>query len=223
MSNIRARRAAAAKTDSPVYLERQREIHKAAGEVFQEQGFHATKLSDVAERVGLDRASLYYYVGSKDDLFRDVVATAVGANLADAEELSAADLAARERLSQLISRLMLSFERHYPFLYVFVQEDLDRLRRRRSSSDAWAKTLHQSEQYFAVFRAIVAQAFAEGELASELPPSVVANSIIGMLVSTRLWYHPGGPLSAETIGQGLANLILDGLQVPQPGWLKRSN
>jgi TetR/AcrR family transcriptional regulator, cholesterol catabolism regulator len=216
MSNIRARRVAAAATDNPVYLERQKAIREAAGEVFREKGFHATKLGDVADRVGMDRASLYYYIGSKDDLFRDVVSGAVAANVADAEEISAMDVSASEKILRLIGLLMQSFERHYPYLYVFVQEDLSKLSKDSGTRpDRWDKTLRQSERYFAIVRSIVSRGFDDGELSSKLPPSVVANSIIGMLNSTRLWFHPGGVLSAEEIGKGLAELVLDGLRITQ--------
>ena len=75
MSEIAKRRAAAAASaeNNPAYREKQEAIRRAAGKVFHQRGFHATKLNDVAESAGVDRASLYYYVGSKEQLFRDVV------------------------------------------------------------------------------------------------------------------------------------------------------
>lgn len=213
MSGIRSRRAAAAATDNPGYVERQRAIREAAGEVFREKGFHATTLGDVAERVGMDRASLYYYVGSKDDLFRGVVSIAVAANVADAESIIRQDIRADQKLELVIGLLMASFERHYPYLYVFVQEDPDKLRKtNKKGEDPWAVTLDQSQRYFQIVKEIVAMGIEAGELSSRLPPSVIANSIVGMLNSSRLWFHPNGLLSAEEIGAGLARLVLDGLR-----------
>lgn len=212
MSKIGAKRQAAAVADNPVYLKRLEAIRRAAGEVFREKGFHATKLGDVAKRLSMDRASLYYYVGSKDDLFQDIVSKAVEENVATAEEIRVADLPAREKLSRLIRLLMLSFERHYPYLYVFVQEDPSKLISNPGDpAHPWTKTLEQSAQYYALVRSIVAQGMDEGELSRKLPPGVVANSIIGMLNSTGRWFVPNGVLSADEIGDGLAELVLHGL------------
>lgn len=43
----------------------------ATAKVFKERGSRGTTLSLVAEKMGADRASLYCYVGSKDELFQD--------------------------------------------------------------------------------------------------------------------------------------------------------
>jgi AcrR family transcriptional regulator len=209
-SGIQRRRAAAAAGDSPAYLERQKAIRTAAGQVFAEKGFHAAKLSDVAERAGIDRASLYYYVGSKDDLFREVVSQAVAANVEEAEAIARQPGAASEKLFLLIRQLMVSFEREYPYLYVFVQEDTNKLRGDRSD-DGWAETLALAERYFAIVKEVVADGIEAGDLRSELPPSVVAYSIVGMVNSSRQWFRPNGLLSASEIGAGLARVVLDGL------------
>ena len=212
MSGLQKRRRAAAVGDSATYLERRRAIRAAAGQVFAEKGFHATKLSDVAERVGMDRASLYYYVRSKDDLFYDVVSRAVASNLAEVVAIAQENLPATEKLFRVIRQLMISFEREYPYLYVFVQEDLDKLRTEKPGvPDRWATTLEQSERYFAVVKEIVAKGIQDGELRTTLPPSVVAYSIIGMLNSSRQWFRPDGLLSADEIGIGLARQVLDGI------------
>ena len=44
------------------------EILQAAAEEFYERGFRGARLQDIAARVGLLTGSLYYYIGSKEDL-----------------------------------------------------------------------------------------------------------------------------------------------------------
>jgi TetR/AcrR family transcriptional regulator, cholesterol catabolism regulator len=213
VSGIRSRRAAAAAIGSEAYLEKQRAILAAAGEVFREKGFHATKLNDVAERAGMDRASLYYYVGSKDDLFRDVVSRTVSANVAVAEEVARLNAPAHEKLAKILDLLMSSFEREYPFIYVFVQEDPKKLAGPDpASAEAWAPTLRRSERFFEIVREIVAEGIATGDLVTSLPAAVVANCLIGMMNSTHLWFRPDGSLHAEEIASGLAEMVLRGLE-----------
>jgi AcrR family transcriptional regulator len=214
MPDLQTRRAAAAAAADPVYKERQAEIHAAAARVFLRKGFHATKLSDVAEETGLDRASLYYYVGSKRDLFHDVVDKAVTANIADAELVAARDMPSSEKLTQIIESLMSSFERFYPDLYVFVQEDVQKMNRGGGTDDDAVATMRKewSDRYFTIVKKVVSEGIANGEFATRLPPGLVAHSLIGMMISSHRWFQPNGMLSAEEIGVGMARMVMSGLR-----------
>ena len=72
-SGIGRRRAAALAEGGAAYTERRAEIVAAAAQVFRKKGFTATSLADIAESLGTDRATLYYYIGSKDELFHEIV------------------------------------------------------------------------------------------------------------------------------------------------------
>lgn len=52
--------------------QRRAEIIESAAESFMERGFHATTIDDVARRMGCTKGQIYYYYGSKTDLFFDV-------------------------------------------------------------------------------------------------------------------------------------------------------
>jgi AcrR family transcriptional regulator len=49
--------------------ERQAQILNAARQVFAGQGFHAARMSDIAQAAGVSQGTLYHYFRSKDDLF----------------------------------------------------------------------------------------------------------------------------------------------------------
>lgn len=212
MSGIARRRAAAAEEGSPAYRERQEAVRRAAAAVFRRRGFQATRLADIAEHAGVDRASLYYYVGSKEQLFEDVIAPSVEANIAEAEKWAAEGGPAAARLRRLIVSLMCSFENRFPALYVFVQEDLDKLEASGQPDSAWVRSLASwNAQYFAIVKKLVSQGLADGSIATRLPAGVVAHSVIGMLNYSHHWFEPNGLMDAEELGEALAALILDGL------------
>ena len=93
-SQIGRRRAAAAAEGSELYLHRRKEILAAAAQVFKRKGYRGTALSDVAGEIDIDRATLYYYVKSKEDLFADVVGAAVEENTLAAERIRDSDSSA---------------------------------------------------------------------------------------------------------------------------------
>ncbi len=51
------------------------EIHRVALELFSGQGYEKTSLREIAEQVGITKASLYYHYSSKQDLLRAIIGT----------------------------------------------------------------------------------------------------------------------------------------------------
>src|SRR5262249_18234786 len=102
-----ARRRAAAKADaSEQYRGRQREIVRAATTVFREKGIAAATIDDIARAAGVDRATLYYYFGSKEDLFQEVVIDAVRDVMDLAEHIDESSDPPSEKLHTLILKLL---------------------------------------------------------------------------------------------------------------------
>jgi len=67
------------------------EIIEAALDLFVLNGFAATKLSDVAQRAGVVKGTLYRYFATKEDLFRATVRHLVANNLTMVEHASPGD------------------------------------------------------------------------------------------------------------------------------------
>jgi AcrR family transcriptional regulator len=68
---------------------REREIVRAALELFVERGFAATKLDDVARAAGVSKGLPFLYFGNKEGLFKAVIGEAILAPLNSGEELVA--------------------------------------------------------------------------------------------------------------------------------------
>ena len=48
-------------------------LRELALELFAEQGYEKTSLREIAERLGVTKAALYYYFKSKEDIVRSLV------------------------------------------------------------------------------------------------------------------------------------------------------
>jgi TetR/AcrR family transcriptional regulator, cholesterol catabolism regulator len=215
-SDIGRRRAAALREGTADYQKRRREIARAAARVFNERGFQGTSVSAVAEAMGTDRASLYYYISSKEELFDEVVREASEANVARAEAIRDSAKPAPEKLRALIVELMCSYEEHYPLLYVYIREDLRQTGGKRT---AWSKHMQGlNRRYEDAVISIVSDGFDEGSLRRVGPPRVVAFGIMGMTNWTNRWFNPErSEISGEEIGLAYADIVLAGLQVRSDG------
>jgi AcrR family transcriptional regulator len=208
--DIAQRRALARANDDPEYRLRRAELIKTAAAVFRRKGFSAAKLQDIAAEIGLDRASVYYYVSGKEELYKDVVGEAVRENVRMVEELRAEKRPAKQKVVAFIERLMTSYERHYPYLYVYVQENMAHI---DEEDTAWNREMRlMGRRFNDAVRDIIQKGLDDGSLG--LPGKdarLIANGIIGMCNWSHRWFQPNGQWSAKTIGDTFAAMILQGL------------
>ena len=208
-TSIGKRRAANARESSDFYQERQQEILRAAAQVFQERGFQAATIGDIAEKLGTDRASVYYYVSSKTELLQRVVRKATAENITLIEGIVASNLRASEKLRCVFIAQMENYKSSYPYMQVFLQEKFPVL---KQESSAWKRELRQwTDRYYLAFQRILEQGVAEGEMELSLPLDLATHALIGMINWAHRWYKPDGSFSAEKIGDGFSEIALKGL------------
>lgn len=211
ISGIARRRELARRDGTESYHQRRREIARVAAEVFNKRGYRGTSLSAVADALGTDRASLYYYIASKEELFDEVVREATEENVATAESIRDMDASAAEKLSMLITALMSSYAENYPLLYVYIRENLDQVGGERSKWSKYMKAMNK--RYEEVVIDIVQRGIDDGSFRPVASARVVAFGVIGMVGWTNRWFRPDKSVdSAEIIGAAYADLILSGLE-----------
>jgi AcrR family transcriptional regulator len=100
---------------------RSAQILQAARQVFAKQGFHATRMSDIAQAAGVSQGTLYHYFSSKDELFLAVLRPWNEQVAEIAQELPAGDALVTDRF-WLINQIATNFfETDQDLLPVFVE------------------------------------------------------------------------------------------------------
>lgn len=209
-SDLGRRRAARRDRASPAYAGRRAEVLAAAAGVFKVRGFSRTTLTDVAEALQIDRASVYYYVGSKEELFREVVGDTVERNAALAQEIAAGPGTAAERLRRLVTEMMVSYAESYPFLYVYLAEDLSNVSPERSD---WARHMRGvNKRYENAVVELVQAGIDDGSFVTGTRAWVVAYGVIGMVSWSNRWFNPTtSSVGAEEIAAAYADVLVNGL------------
>lgn len=209
-SRIESRRKEARKQPSESYLRRRRELEYAAAAVMRRKGFHDMTLRDLADEMGGDRASIYYYVAGKEELLADMVLQALLENRAALDEIARQPGSVADKIRGGIRVLMGQFDRHFPYLYIWVHEDFSRYD--GIDPDELERIIELSQFEFEFIQRLIGEGVASGEFSTSLPVGVVAQSVIGLIAWTYRWYEPGHALSAEKLAEGLADIALQGLR-----------
>ncbi|MFG2039823.1 TetR/AcrR family transcriptional regulator [Dactylosporangium sp. NPDC048998] len=210
-SGIGRRRTAALRDHGEGYTQRRNEIIAAGAQVFRDKGFEASSLRDVAERLGTDRASLYYYVASKNELFQLVTQRAVTEVVVAAEAVAAQKGDAESRLRELIVTTVEKYEAHFPYMFVYIQEDMNRIHS-SSIDEVWARTMVELGRRFELALMRILEDGDKDDSLVIAHPHLAMNVIIGAVNWTHRWFTPGRGSTGRVLGDQMADMLLDGFR-----------
>jgi AcrR family transcriptional regulator len=185
-----------------------RTICDAAALLFAQKGYDATSLQDVADRVGVTKAGLYYYFPTKDALFDKIVLRVLEEML----ETTKAAVATKAGLDQRLTAFMVAHAD-----YFLAHRDTYRSsffgRTGGRSSDYNAEQLAARRAYVRFLEDILKDGASEGTMKPEDVPTL-ARGILGMLNWMARWYQPDGAKSPQQIAESYAEILLRGLLKP---------
>ena len=178
-----------------------------AVQLFNEQGYDATSVSGLAERLGLTKSALYHHFSSKEELLAVALEQALGgleAVMADAAALTGPAI---ERLRAVI--------RGAADVLVAQLPSVTLLLRVRGNSAVELQALERRRRFDQQVTALVAEAQRESDVRDDVDAAVVARLIFGMINSVVEWYRPDGPVDEARLSHDILTVALDGLQ-PAP-------
>ncbi|HEU0250860.1 MAG TPA: TetR/AcrR family transcriptional regulator [Solirubrobacteraceae bacterium] len=155
--------------------DRRRAILDAAVKVFARQGFHACRVSDIADEAGVAYGLLYHYFPSKDDVLSTLFLERWGVMLEMIRAVDREPLPAREKLTAIASFIVDSY-RHDPDLMKVIIVEVTR------AANSFGQThLAQIRQAYTLIAAIVTKAQQEGVFKAEIDAEFAAMTFYGAI------------------------------------------
>lgn len=194
----------------------QRLILDAAAKVFRESAYSDVRLADIAAAAGMQTGSLYYHFASREDLVDQVLVAGVNRVFSETVarvEALPSDAGPREKLACAIRAHLETMHQvdNYLSASIRIVNQLPRAAfagrraRRRAYLDYWGK--------------LIAEAAEAGMLRPGIDVSVSRMLLLGMLNSSIEWFRKDG-LSATDVARQAADLLLNGLMLPEQGKLR---
>lgn len=178
-------------------------VLQAAAQMFNERGFHATSLDDIAARLNVSKPTLYYYVKNKDEILLQCVSKGLTMTLEGIEASRRAGGKAMDQLRACMEVYARIVTMDFGMCLIRVgdeqvpPESRKELRRLKSAIDQ-------------EFRRLVAAGVEEGSVAP-CDPKMTAFVIAGALSWIGRWYQPGGAYSPEDIAQQCIRTLCEGV------------
>lgn len=169
-----------------------RHVSRVALQLFEQRGFDQVTMDQIAEAASVSRRTLFRLFPSKSDLVWDGLK-----DVRDALELRAASLSGGgSRLRVVIDELFL------PVLRMLDEPEAAELARRRLRLIAGAPALLHQKTLVEI-EGVIAAALAAGAVPGDLPPSLVARTLVAASFAALLWWAERGEgLSALEAAHG---------------------
>ncbi|MEG0922150.1 MAG: TetR/AcrR family transcriptional regulator [Comamonas sp.] len=208
--------AAAANRKSPWAAapdrEQQREAKRnavltTAAEMFNERGFQATSLDDIAARLHVTKPTLYYYVKNKDEILLECVRKGLHMTLDGIE-------ASREAGGNALDQLRACMQVYAGIVVQPFGMCLIRVGDEQVPDDSRKELRRMKSAIDQEFRKLVALGVEQG-LLRPCDPKMAAFVIAGALSWIGRWYQEGGEYTPEQIAEQCIDQLLSGV-VLQP-------
>jgi AcrR family transcriptional regulator len=177
--------------------------------LFKERGFGNSSMRDLGARVGLDAASMYNHIKSKDEILDSIcfrVSDAYIAQLTEVEQMAGTYL---EKITELLRRHVRLMTTDGAAVSV-ANNEWKALTEPRLTEFKQAR-----KRYEKGFAALIEQGIAAGEL-QPVNVSVALFTLLSAVRWVELWYRPSRSLSAAALEADLLTLLLDGLKKTKP-------
>jgi AcrR family transcriptional regulator len=191
-------------------IDKRRNILDAAVRVFARQGFHSTRVSDIADEAGVAYGLVYHYFNSKDEVLNELFSERWSLLLAAIEEADAGSETPRRKLAA-VAAFIVDSNRHEPELMKVIIVEVTR------AANSFGRThLPEIRRAYDAITRIVAEGQEEGAFRRDIDPAFASMSFYGAIEQLLSgWIFeviPAGDADFDEAKELVVAMICDGLE-----------
>lgn len=182
---------------------KRRAVLRTAVQMFNERGFHATSLEDVAARLGISKPTIYHYLGNKDQVLLECLSSGL-------EQLREAAEASHRQPGTGLERLR-------SFLRRFAEVNMSewgrcviRTGEENLAPESAERLKVLKREVDGKMRALISEGIADGSIADG-DPMIIAFTLAGALNWPARWFNENGKDSAEKVAEQMVDLLTAGI------------
>ncbi len=185
----------------------------AAVSMFNERGFQATSLDDVASSLGVTKPVIYHYLGNKDQVLFECVKIGL-------DQLRDAADAARGTTGNGLSRLQIFLRRYAEINMGAFGRCIVRTGEEALTPDSRKRFRALKREIDMALRELIAEGVADGSVQSD-DVRLSAFALAGALNWISRWYREDGPMRRDDIAMRMVDILCAGLIPPSSAKRRR--
>ena len=184
---------------------RKEQLLEVAAKLFKQRGYAATSMRDLAAELGIEAASLYHHIKSKEEILETIcfdLASKFSNVIAEVNDIY---FNAEEKLRTAIKNHVQIITQNTNQSAVFLHEW------RNLSEPKLSEFMKLRDAYEKGIRVILKDGMNE-DVFDDVDEKFASLTILSTVNWINEWYKPNGKMSREEIAQNLSDFILGGLR-----------
>lgn len=178
-------------------------INIAAG-LFKEKGYKASSMRELASRVGVEAASLYNHINSKDELLQEICYSVLKKFHQHIEQLESENLPSTVKVEKIIRFHVKEMIHNYEQVYVTDQNW------RMMNEPGLTKYREQRRLYRRRFTAIVQKGIDANEI-KQIDANSIVMIILNAIAAVDQWHRIIHKVEGEQLEDIIVTMLVDGI------------
>jgi AcrR family transcriptional regulator len=186
-------------------ISRKEQILQTAAKMFQERGYASTSMRDIASELGIEAASLYHHIKSKEEILETICFETALKLLTAIAEVNDIYFNAEEKLRTAI-------QNHVQIIAENVHQSAVFLREWKSLSEPKLSEFKiLRDAYENEVKVILSEGVNE-DIFDDVDQKFATLTILSTVNWINEWYSPSGKMNAQEIANKLSDFIMGGLR-----------
>jgi len=187
-------------------LSRKEQVIRKAAELFREKGYAASSMRDLAQKLGIEAASLYSHIKSKEEILQSLCFDMAAEFRKSLDEVEKLQTSASDKLTRGIIGHIQVMSRDLTASAVFMNEH------RHLSQPYLREFLLLRINYINRFKVIIENGVRSGEFKSTIDRKLAVMTLFSSLNWMPMWYDPNSAIDQAELGRQLADMLVNGLK-----------
>lgn len=184
--------------------EKAAEMTKVIAKLFAQNGYSSTSIREIARRLGMNQATLYYYFKNKEEMLFELMNDSMDEALETLTDICASDLSPVEKLNEVLS--------FYTRFYAGDQDRLVLLVNEIDSLDHEHRELlrRKERRYVDLIRSILKELTDQRKM-KPIDAGIAAFAFFGMVHYTIKWYKAEGSVGVDELSEIFLEIFTRGI------------
>ncbi len=187
-------------------LSRKEQVIRMAAELFREKGYAASSMRDLAQKLGIEAASLYSHIKSKEEILQSLCFDMAAEFRKSLDEVEKLQTTASDKLTRGIIGHIQVMSRDLTASAVFMNEH------RHLSQPYLREFLLLRINYINRFKVIIENGVQSGEFKAGIDRKLAVMTLFSSLNWMPMWYDPNSAIDSNELGNQLADMLVNGLR-----------
>lgn len=185
------------------------DIINSSLKLFYAKGYNATSMEDIAEDLGIKKASLYYHIKGKQDLLYEMIKSIGLKLLKDIEQIKESDKSIHEKLATAFYTYTLTCLKNIEYTAIIHDEikALD-LEQRKVIKNTQVNFLN-------IFKQMIAEELRHGFIV-ELDVNILTHIALGTCTWGYKWFKHDKEYSPEELAVIICNFVMKSIYIKEP-------